>query len=120
MTIYQGKPNPDSDHADRDRRVLPLDHVVERLGRGWRVRLPVRAEQVTVNKRTFVAEEVVVRARPVEDVVRVDETVRREELRVDTSGVHADVTEPYNTAFESGRSPGATDPRSVRTPLRDD
>ena len=58
----------------------------ERHERGWRVHVPVNAEDVSVQKRAFVVEEVEVRRELVEDVEPVTETVRREELRVETRG----------------------------------
>jgi stress response protein YsnF len=64
---------------------LPLQARVEPepLTAGWVVRLPVRAEQVRVEKRSVVVEEVAVSTRTEHDVRRIDETVRREELLVD-------------------------------------
>jgi uncharacterized protein (TIGR02271 family) len=53
---------------------------------GWSVRLPVRAEQITVAKCAFVHEEAVVRRVERSDVVHVNDAVRHEELRVDTQG----------------------------------
>ncbi len=71
----------DPDWGD-DRQPLPLEALVERRPYGWVIRLPVGAEELVVEKQWVVAEQVSVRTRPIEDVVRVDETVRREELKV--------------------------------------
>ena len=65
---------------------LPLEAHVESSGRGWTIRLPVRAEQITVHKQPVVVEEVAVQVRQVRDVVRLEDTVRREEVRADTEG----------------------------------
>jgi len=71
---------------DRPNRVLPLQGTVETAAGGWALRLPVRVEHVTVTKQAVVVEEVVLRRSEVDDVVHVDETLRRERLRVSTEG----------------------------------
>jgi hypothetical protein len=53
---------------------------------GWVIRLPVREERVVFDKQVVVTERVTVRRGQVADVVRVHDTVAREELRVDTTG----------------------------------
>ena len=50
---------------------------------GWVIRVPVRAEHVTVDKKRVVYERVIVRRVHTDAVHHVDATVRREELRVD-------------------------------------
>jgi len=65
---------------------LPLDGRLEPLGRGWLLRLPLRADRITTEKQTVVAERVVVRRKPREEVAHISETVRREELQVETRG----------------------------------
>ena len=65
---------------------LPLEAHVESSGRGWTIRLPVRAEQITVHKQPVVVEEVAVQVRQVRDVVRLEDTVRREEVQAETEG----------------------------------
>ena len=65
---------------------LPLEAHIETTLLGTTVRLPVRAEQVTIEKWPVVVEEVVVHTTQVEEEERLTETVRREELRVDTEG----------------------------------
>jgi len=74
------------DRNDRVSRTLPLQGTVETVANGWALRLPVRAEHVTVTKQAVVVEEVVLRRSEVDDVVHVDETLRRERLRVSTEG----------------------------------
>jgi uncharacterized protein (TIGR02271 family) len=54
--------------------------------RGWTVRLPLRADIVSVRRRAVVAEEVVVRRRRVESRVRHRDRLRREVPRLYTGG----------------------------------
>jgi len=72
---------------------LPLDGRIERTSNGWSVHIPVWAEEIVVDKQAVVAEEVVVGIEPVQDVARVAETVRHEELHVESEG-HLDETRP--------------------------
>ncbi len=53
---------------------------------GEEVRIPVREEQVTVEKHPVVKEEVMVGKRVVQEAERVGGEVRREELRVEREG----------------------------------
>jgi uncharacterized protein (TIGR02271 family) len=53
---------------------------------GWEIRLPLRREVVSVEKRTVVVEEVRVRRAGQTESQAVQATVRRERLRVDTFG----------------------------------
>ncbi|MBV8083286.1 MAG: DUF2382 domain-containing protein [Chloroflexi bacterium] len=69
-----------------EHRALPLEGQLERMPDGWFIRLPVRKEDVRVEKRVVVYEEVDIRREYVEDVVHVDEQVRREELDVRPRG----------------------------------
>jgi hypothetical protein len=62
--------------------LLPLEAQIERSNGGWRIRLPVRAEQVKVEKRVVVAEEVRIWKDRVPEVARVEGDVHREELVV--------------------------------------
>ncbi|MBI3969291.1 MAG: DUF2382 domain-containing protein [Chloroflexi bacterium] len=78
--------------------LLPLDVQTEfNGGQGWSFRMPVRAEHVTVAKDVVVYERIVVRPTQVQDVVRLDAPVQREEAVFDRSGYveptfpHADV-----------------------------
>jgi uncharacterized protein (TIGR02271 family) len=50
------------------------------------IRVPVRAEQVELEKRLVVREEVHIGKRAVQDTERVSDTVRRDELRVEEEG----------------------------------
>lgn len=63
---------------------LPLEAAEEATADGRIIRLPLRAEQVRVEKQTVIRERVVVRSRHVEEVARVAAPVRRERLRVET------------------------------------
>ena len=67
-------------------RLLPLEATRTIDGRGWLIRLPVRAEQVRVSKQVVVRERVSVRRQLVPGLARVQAEIRRERLRVDTSG----------------------------------
>ena len=64
--------------------VLPLEAAVDAIGGGWSVRLPVRAEHVTVNKEAILLEEVRLwRSDQVEDRP-VTATVRSERLHLES------------------------------------
>ena len=67
-------------------RRLPLGAARSRSGQGWVIRLPVRAEEVMVTKEVVVRERVVLRRRELDDVARVEATVRRERLQVAITG----------------------------------
>ena len=56
------------------------------IGETETIEVPVREERVTVEKRPVVAEEVRIGKRNVQDSERVSETVRREEVVLDTEG----------------------------------
>ena len=92
--------NPRSEDAPPAERPLPLEAHVEPTAGGWSIRLPLRAEDVTVDKRTVVVETVTVRRGQVEEVMQHDETLRRERLRIETQG-NQEVTRPVNL----GRAP---------------
>ena len=85
-SVYDVQPVGLAEPDDDVRDPLPLQARIERGLTGITVRLPVRAEHVTVEKQTVIAEEVVVRTGEVTEVERLSDTVRREELRVDTEG----------------------------------
>ena len=53
---------------------------------GQEIRVPIREEQVNVEKQTVVAEEVTVGKRKVSDTEHVGGTVRKEEIKVETKG----------------------------------
>jgi hypothetical protein len=65
---------------------LPLDAVRERAEQGWVVRIPVRAEHVTVSKVVVITERIVLRRNRVGDVAHVAAVVQREQLRIETEG----------------------------------
>jgi uncharacterized protein (TIGR02271 family) len=67
-------------------RVLPLEGAPARVEGGWRISLPVRAEQVTLSKDTFVIERVVVRKRHIGEVRRAEAELRREQLVTSRQG----------------------------------
>src|SRR5438067_8432092 len=71
-------------------RLLPLEATGEPWGgpwgANWSVRLPLRAEQISIEKQTVVIENVVVRRRLQREVVLQDDAVRRERLRLETRG----------------------------------
>lgn len=53
------------------------------IGTDQTIRVPLMREQVVVDKRTFVTEEVAIGKREVGETQRIDETVRHEELVID-------------------------------------
>lgn len=86
-------------------RERPLEATWKTLGAagGWRIRLPVRAEDVQVVKHTVVAERVLVQIRRVENVARVTETVRHEELGIEDRTVSdSDETVRWSPASDQG------------------
>jgi len=58
----------------------------ETLGEGKEIRVLVRSEEVDIQKETAVAEEVTVGKRRVQETERVDENLRKEEIRVEKRG----------------------------------
>lgn len=72
---------------DAHGRHLTLEASVDALDGGWSVRLPVRAEHVTVTKEATLLEEVRIwRARHQENR-QITDVVRSERLRVDSDDV---------------------------------
>jgi uncharacterized protein (TIGR02271 family) len=53
---------------------------------GQEIRVPIREEQVNVEKQTVVAEEVTVGKRKVQDTERVDADLKKEEIKVEAKG----------------------------------
>jgi uncharacterized protein (TIGR02271 family) len=53
---------------------------------GQEIRIPVREEQIHVEKQPVVIEEVAVGKRKVQETKRVSDTVRKEEIKVETDG----------------------------------
>jgi stress response protein YsnF len=68
------------------RATLPLDAHVEHVDGATVVRLKLRAEDVRVEKETFVSERVALRKARLPGTETVRETVRREELVVNSGG----------------------------------
>jgi uncharacterized protein (TIGR02271 family) len=56
------------------------------LQAGQEVRIPVREEEVNVQKQTVATEEVSVGKKRVQDTKRINETLRKEEIKVDKKG----------------------------------
>lgn len=89
---------------------LPSEARVERTDGGWSIRLPLRREEVRLEKRTVIGERLVIRRARVPDVARVQGDIKREQLRVDErSTPHdrdatapIDVAEPHDTLAGSG------------------
>lgn len=81
----EAKPQPDA-RAGSAGRYLPLEARVEKDRDTYVARLPVRREQVTVDKQAFVVETATIRRVPVEDVERIHDTLRSEELRAEAEG----------------------------------
>jgi hypothetical protein len=75
-----------SEESSGGRDTLPIETVPISTAHGWSIRLPVRAERVTVSKDVVVRERVVVRRREIADVAHMEAEVRREELRTSTEG----------------------------------
>jgi len=63
-------------------RPVSSETVIE----GQEIRIPVREDQVNVSKQTVVAEEVTIGKKTVQDTERVDENLRKEEIKVETHG----------------------------------
>jgi hypothetical protein len=97
-----GKLGPDEAKTDgRTRRPLLTAAGREAGGgvmaRTWTIRLPVRAEQVTLTKPVVVREAVTIRVHPTTEMVTIGSDVRREELHLTKSGkpvVHDDDAHP--------------------------
>jgi len=77
-----------------DRR--PAERSID--DRGQSIDVPVREEQVELDKRAVVYEEVGVGKREVTDTEQVSGTVRREEARIEREGDHAE--EPVREDWE--------------------
>ena len=108
---------PTLQRSGRSGPPLPLEARVEPARGGWTIRLPVRREHVTVDKQPVVVEEVAVQVRHVQDLVRLEDTVRREELRAETEG-DLEVTQPIEVggAQTEGPSSAGRSGRSARRP----
>nr|WP_245648228.1 YsnF/AvaK domain-containing protein [Paenibacillus borealis] len=69
-----------------ERRAVNNDSTAEPIGADETIRIPVSEEQVEVQKNTVVTGEVEIHKREVQGTEQVQDTVRREEARVDKSG----------------------------------
>ena len=70
------------------RRQLSLGGIAPvRANGGWSVSLPVRAEQVQLDREVVVTERVVIRRRSRQETWRTKDQVRREELHVEGNAV---------------------------------
>lgn len=79
-----------------------FEGVVERApSGGWLIRVPLRREDVRLEKRTVIAERLVISRRQVQDVEQVQADVRREQLRVDGDDIEA--TQPLETTTRLDR-----------------
>lgn len=93
-------------HETRERRgALPLQAQVEPAKDGWLIRLPMRAEMITIDRQAVVVEQVVVRAETVQETVHLDASVRREELRMGTEG-DVEVASPEDAVARSRAAEG--------------
>ena len=75
-----------SEAAEPQPEVRPLEAAITSTEDGWEIRVPLRREVVQVEKRVVVAEEVTIGREQHTETRRVQETARRERLRVDTFG----------------------------------
>lgn len=85
----------DASSSPTAERSLSLEAKVEPAAGGWSIRLPLRAEAVTVDKRTVVAETLTVRRGQVKEVMHRDETIRGERLRIESEG-NLEATRPID------------------------
>ena len=81
-----GVRHPELSEPAGGREALPLDVSPQPAGEGWQLRVPLRAEQVTVSKQVVVRERVAIARRRVGETQDIDVTVRRERLRVEPEG----------------------------------
>ena len=72
-----------------------MTFAVDRTEHGWSIRVPLRREEIRIEKRTVIGERVLIRRRPVADVERVKAQLKREELSVE--GHAMDTTQPLDT-----------------------
>jgi stress response protein YsnF len=97
---------------------LSLEAHQESSPSGWTCVLPLRAEQITVEKRLVIRERIVVRTQAVEGTVRIEDAIQREQLQVSTDGqvqvVHADAAEPATPETPVTPPAGAPRWRGVR------
>ena len=81
---------------------MSLELPFERTATGWAVRVPLHREDVRVEKRTVVAERVIIQRQASQGVERVNANVKREEVRVESHEHEVrrgdlDATQPLET-----------------------
>lgn len=90
-----------------ERRAVHDGSTTEPIGKDETIRIPVSEERVEVNKNTVVTGEVGIGKREVQGTERVQDTVRREEARVDKTGeakVTGDKTADVKSRMEEDES----------------
>jgi uncharacterized protein (TIGR02271 family) len=98
------------DHKTVDVPVTHEEVVIERtpinneatdtpITAGETIRIPVSEEQVNVGKHTVITEEISARKREVEETKVVDETLKREEARINKNGDAAIVNDASDDNF---------------------
>ncbi|GAC1424768.1 MAG: YsnF/AvaK domain-containing protein [Ktedonobacteraceae bacterium] len=75
-----------SKHTNTEQAISHIVDGGEMLNNGGTIRIFVREEQVTLNKQTVVVEEIVVRKQQVQEIQRISDTVKHEEVRVEHTG----------------------------------
>jgi len=73
--------------TESSKQALPLEATSRSIESGWSVRLPVRAERITLARESVVCEEVRVSRRRIQEVARVQALLRRETLRTTEEAV---------------------------------
>jgi stress response protein YsnF len=71
--------------SEPERRVVPLEARLERRGDATVIRIPLRVEELRLEKESFVAERVGVRRAARREVEAATATIAREELAVERS-----------------------------------
>ncbi len=93
--------------VERERVDRPAEGPIEK---GEHIRVPIREEEIHVEKRPVVKEELVVRRRPVVKEEEVTETVRKEHPRIERHGAEEHHERPTGEHYErpAGMRPHAT------------
>ena len=85
---------------------LPFEAQGERTASGWVIRLPLRREFVSVTKHTVVTERVDLHRRRIDTTERIETSLRRERLRIDTFETRADDRRPTAPTHQTGTLSG--------------
>jgi hypothetical protein len=96
--------------APAGERQLPLEWARIGVGVHWGVRLPVRAENITLIKELVVYERATVHRHQLHDLARVEGSVGRERLAVATEGQVKVVEEPADESPTTHPGPAARNP----------